>query len=94
MRRTAPRLGALRDDVAMRLVPRQLRRSDFPGSVPYYGGRLTPQVIAGLSSPAAPAARAAEVRAQLLGAVQVLLDHGMLTRQEHVDIVGRIEGGR
>ena len=77
----------------MRLVPRQLRRSDFPGSVPYYGGRLTPQVIAGLSSPA-PGTRPAEVHAQLLGAVQVLLDHGMLTRQEHVDIVGRIEGGR
>jgi hypothetical protein len=29
-------------------VPRQLRRSDFPSSVPYYGGRLTPQVIAGM----------------------------------------------
>jgi hypothetical protein len=75
----------------MRLVPRQLRRSDFPGSVPYYGGRLTPQVIAGLNTPAAPAARPAEVHDQLMGAVQVLLAHGMLTRQEHIDIVGRIE---
>jgi hypothetical protein len=78
----------------MRLVPRQLRRSDFPGSVPYYGGRLTPQVIAGLGSPVASAAQPAEVHAQLLAAVEVLLAHGMLTRQEHVDIVGRIEGVR
>ena len=78
----------------MRLVPRQLRRSDFPGSVPYYGGRLTPQVIAGLNAPAAPAASPADVHAELMGAVQVLLAHGMLTRQEHIDIVGRIEGGR
>jgi hypothetical protein len=77
----------------MRLVPRQLRRSDFPGSVPYYGGRLTPQVIAGLNTSAAPAGRPADVQAQLMGAVQVLLAHGMLTRQEHIDIVGRIEGG-
>ena len=34
----------------MRLVPRQLRRSDFPSSVPYYGGRLTPQVIEGMKT--------------------------------------------
>lgn len=40
----------------MRLVPRQLRRSDFPSSVPYYGGRLTPDVIAGIRPSTAPPA--------------------------------------
>ena len=73
----------------MRLVPRQLRRSNFPSSTPYYGGRLTPQVIAGIEP---SAASPEEIHAQLMGAVQVLLAHGMLTQQEHVDIVGRIEG--
>jgi hypothetical protein len=43
----------------MRLVPRQLRKTTFPSSVPYYGGRLTPQVIAGLGKEApSPPARA------------------------------------
>lgn len=72
----------------MRLVPRQLRRKDFKGSVPYYGGRLTPQVIAGIHE---QAASGPDVRAQLLTAVQVLLDHSMLTQQEHEDIVRRID---
>ena len=73
----------------MRLVPRQLRRSDFPSSVPYYGGRLTPWVISGIGK---QSATPQEVRAQLMGAVQVLLAHSMLTQQEHEDIVARIDG--
>jgi hypothetical protein len=72
----------------MRLVPRQLRRKDFRGSVPYHGGRLTPPVIAGIGKqPATPD----EVRAQLMAAVQTLLAHSMLTQQEHEDILRRID---
>src|SRR4051812_37468051 len=44
----APRRHRRGHDGPMILVPRQLRRSDFPSSVPYYGGRLTPQTIAGI----------------------------------------------
>jgi hypothetical protein len=44
----------LRHDARVRLVPRQLRKSSFPSSVPYYGGRLTPQVIQGMKTNAAP----------------------------------------
>jgi hypothetical protein len=72
----------------MRLVPRQLRRTNFKGSVPYYGGRLTPQVIAGIEQQAASGQGA---RATLLAAVQTLLDHRMLTQQEHEDILRRID---
>ena len=72
----------------MRLVPRQLRRTNFKGSVPYYGGRLTPQVIGGIHQ---QAASGADVKAPLLAAVQTLLDHQMLTQQEHEDILRRID---
>ena len=83
-------------DLPMRLVPRQLRRSDFPSSVPYYGGRLTPWVIAGIDERAqAPGPQPAQdpgpQRAAALAAVQTLLDLTLLTEQEHRDIAGRIE---
>lgn len=35
----------------MRLVPRQLQRSGMTGSVPYYGGRLTPAQAYAASHP-------------------------------------------
>ena len=38
----------------MVLVPRQLLRSGMTGSVPYYGGRLTPAQAWGASHPSAP----------------------------------------
>lgn len=50
----------------MRLVPRQLRRSDFPSSVPYYGGRLTPNVIRGLGHQTPPQYQTAPMGAQPL----------------------------
>ena len=35
----------------MRLVPRQLQRSGMTGSVPYYGGRMSPAQAYGASHP-------------------------------------------
>ncbi len=39
----------------MLLVPRQLSRSGMTGSVPYYGGRLSPAQAYAASHPSAPA---------------------------------------
>ena len=78
----------------MRLVPKQLRRKNFPGSVPYYGGRLTPQFITGLGQQAAATPpHSAELRAQLTGALQFLAAHSVMTEQEHDAIAARIAGG-
>jgi hypothetical protein len=44
----------------MLLVPRQLQRSGMTGSVPYYGGRLTPAQAWGASHPSAPLPSAVE----------------------------------
>ena len=88
----------------MRLVPRQLRRADFPSTVPYYGGRLTPGVIAGLGQrPSPPASQPAPmpVAAQplpdadatrLLVALTDLRDHHVLTQDEYARFRGRIVG--
>src|SRR5437764_13236262 len=42
----------------MLLVPRRLQRHGMTGPVPYYGGRLTPAHIQGLSRPVRPPAPA------------------------------------
>jgi hypothetical protein len=77
----------------MRLVPKQLRRSDFPGSVPYYGGRLTPWYINGLTSqPTAP--DPAQLRVQLADALTFLSGHEVITEQEHDAVASRIDAVR
>ena len=90
--------------MTMRLVPRQLRKSTFPSSVPYYGGRLTPQVIAGLGSSAAPPpaprpaprpqepapAPLAPERSRQLAALDDLRQRGVVTDEEYERIRGRI----
>jgi hypothetical protein len=84
----------------MILVPRQLRRTDFPGSVPYYGGRLTPQVIAGLRRPPAPppdtpAAGADGPEPDLARQLEALADlraQGVLTADEYDTLRGRLLG--
>jgi hypothetical protein len=88
----------------MRLVPRQLRRADFPSSVPYYGGRLTPGVITGLGQRQPPPTSQAvrmPVAAQplpdadtsrLLAALTDLRDHSVLTQDEYVGLRARIVG--
>jgi hypothetical protein len=78
---------------AMRLVPRQLRKTDFPSGVPYYGGRLTPQVIEGMKRP--PPGRPLDPdSARLLTALDDLHRHGKVVDQEYAAIRQRIVGGR
>ena len=88
----------------MILVPRQLRRSDFPSSVPYYGRRLTPQVIQGLQArpahrptpqplpPPAPAPPPPSNAAQQLASLDDLRAAGALTDTEYDEIRRRIQG--
>ena len=83
----------------MIMVPRQLQRSDFPSSVPYYRGRMTPQVIAGLQP--RPAPRPAPVplpppaepdRARQLATLDELRGQGVLSETEYDDLRRRISG--
>jgi hypothetical protein len=82
----------VRDDAAVRLVPKRLRKSTFPSRVPYYGGRLTPEHIAGLEPrhpPAAPVS-ADHDRTRLLAALGELHAAGVVTEPEHTEIAKRI----
>lgn len=51
----------------MILVPRQLRRSGMTGSVPYYGGRLTPEQAYAAANPAAPIPAGVAISPTVLG---------------------------
>jgi hypothetical protein len=91
----------------MILVPRQLRRSDFPSSVPYYRGRLTPAQIAGLQRPPAPAPAAPlpppvpvpvpvaspEDIARRLAMLDGLRAEGIVSDEEYEELRGRVDGG-
>jgi hypothetical protein len=87
--------------VVVIFVPRQLRRSDFPSSVPFYGGRLTPQVISGLQRPVAPgpppAASGSQAsdadRVRRLATLDDLRAEGIVTEGEYGQIRQRILGG-
>jgi hypothetical protein len=83
----------------MIMVPRQLRRSDFPSSVPYYGGRLTPQTIAGLQPRPAPRPAPSPLppppepdRARQLATLDELRAQGVLSEAEYDDLRQRISG--
>jgi hypothetical protein len=91
----------------MFLVPRQLRRSDFPSSVPYYGGRMTPAQIAAMQPrpasppaplppppPAAPApAVSPEDAARRLAMLDELRADGVVSDGEYEELRDRIAGG-
>jgi len=78
----------------MILVPRQLRRSDFPSSVPYYGGRLTPQTIAGIERrPPPPTAPPPDDQERQLATLEDLRTSGVLTDAEYAELKRRIGGG-
>ena len=95
----------MRHDAGVFLVPRQLRRSDFPSSVPYYGGRMTPAQIAGMQSrpappppapappPPAPASASAEEVARRLAMLDQLRADGVVSDDEYDELRGRIDGG-
>ena len=90
----------------MLLVPRQLRRAGMTGNVPYYGGRFTPaqayaaahpsQVPTGPNLPVggatAPAGQPLPTgpHADPLGALQQLLDTGVITAAEYEDLRARV----
>ncbi|HEX5018632.1 MAG TPA: SHOCT domain-containing protein [Actinomycetes bacterium] len=80
----------------VRIVPRQLQRAGMTGSVPYYGGRLSPAQAYAVSHQARPSAQGSgsqagsasaasrppgDLTAQLT-ALQELLDDGVLTEDE------------
>ena len=79
----------------MRLVPRQLVRSGMTGSVPYYGGRLSPAQAYAVShqapaeSPPAATSRPGDLTAQL-AALQQLLDDGVITDDEYGTLRKRV----
>jgi hypothetical protein len=79
----------------MRLAPPQLQRRGLTGTVPYYGGRLTPGQIQALSHPPPPAPQVPppltkDDRARI--ALQQLLDAGVLSPEEHAAYRRRIDG--
>jgi hypothetical protein len=83
----------------MRLVPRQLQRAGMTGNVPYYGGRFSPaQAYAAAhpsgqppqpAPPVPPTTRAGSL-ADMLAALQHLLDNGVITTREHAEMRARV----
>ena len=86
----------------MLLVPRQLRRAGMTGDVPYYGGRFTPAQAYAASHPRArpyapppppparPVGAPAPARADQLTALQHLLDTGVISPEEHQQLLNRV----
>ena len=90
----------------MRLAPRQLRRAGMTGNVPYYGGRFTPAQAYAAAHPSqwptgpglpaggatAPAGRPVRTgpQADPLGALQHLLDTGVITAAEYQELRARV----
>ena len=81
------------------LVPRQIRMTGITGNVPYYGGRMSPaQAYAAShpapapSSPAQPEPAAPPPRRDPAKALQDLLDQGVITQEEHDDLLARARG--
>jgi hypothetical protein len=81
----------------MLLVPRQLQRAGMTGDVPYYGGRLTPGHIYGLSHPAPqpppPPPQAPPYKSSLtdkLESLQHLLETGVLSQSEYDTLRARV----
>jgi hypothetical protein len=83
----------------MILVPRQLRRSGMTGDVPYYGGRLTPAQAYAASHPSHPSRPPRPAPppvptdpAETVRTLQELLDTGVLTSEEHAELLSRVTG--
>lgn len=82
----------------MLLVPRQLQRSGMTGSVPYYGGRLTPAQAYAASHPSQPVPTSVVLpadqaaRTESLQSLQHLRDTGVLTPEEYAQFAARVTG--
>jgi hypothetical protein len=80
------------------LVPKQLRRAGMTGDVPYYGGRLTPAQIHGLTHPSGrpPPGMAPRQPVPMksqgdpLGALRHLLDTGVISPEEYRQLSARV----
>jgi hypothetical protein len=80
------------------LVPKQLQMTGMTGSVPYYGGRLSPaQAYAASHSasrrpaPPPPPPSPAPPRRDPVEALDELLDSGVITATEHAELLGRLD---
>jgi hypothetical protein len=74
----------------MRLVPRQLQRAGMTGSVPYYGGRLTPGHIQALTHSPSPQQGLTPRQADAYTALNVLRRQGVITDEEYNDLRTRV----
>ena len=83
--------GSRQEGSHMLLVPRQLRRAGMTGDVPYYGGRFTPAQAYAASHPRArPVAPPPPLRSDQLAALQHLLDTGVISPEEHQELLHRV----
>lgn len=75
------------------LVPRQIRMTGMTGSVPYYGGRLTPAQAHAAAQPrrhAPPPPPPAPPRRDPVAALDELLAQGVITRAEYDELRARV----
>ena len=78
-------------------MPRQIRMAGMTGGVPYYGGRFTPAQAYAASHPPHPPAPTPAAHGPVLSrgdqveALQRLLDTGVLTQEEFVELRARVE---
>lgn len=70
------------------LVPRQIRMTGMTGSVPYYGGRLTPAQAHAAARPSRPAP--APPRRDPVAALGELLAQGVVTQDEYDELRARV----
>ncbi|MBA2956650.1 hypothetical protein GON03_01275 [Nocardioides sp. MAH-18] len=70
------------------LVPRQIRMNGMTGSVPYYGGRLTPAQAHAAAHP--PQRPPAPPRRDPVAALDELLGQGVITRAEYDELRARV----
>ncbi|MDH2415234.1 SHOCT domain-containing protein [Nocardioides sp. CER19] len=85
----------------MILVPRQLQRAGMTGSVPYYGGRLTPAQVHALEHPneplppslrLPPVSRSATTPKdpKVVRQLRKMRDKGVITEEEFTTISARV----
>ena len=87
-------------EAVARLVPKQLQMTGMTGSVPYYGGRLSPAQAYAASHPAAPPPPMAAPpprsptppppRRDPVAALDELLESGVITEAEHQELRDRL----
>ncbi|WP_028638980.1 hypothetical protein [Nocardioides sp. URHA0032] len=74
------------------LVPRQLRMTGMTGSVPYYGGRMSPAQAYAASHPPPPPSPAPppDPPGDPVADLDRLLEKGVLTRGEYDELRARV----